>query len=160
MILDCNELIPDRLWVGSFVRPDDIVQLKRMGITAIISMQSDRDLSDYNISEKKLLTACAAAEIELHRIPTHDFDQHSLSANVAQAVLELENALTPRWAKAYVHCTAGVNRGPTVAAAYLIKIMGLSAKAACDYVTSRRHCSPYLGVLQQFEASLNNEQSD
>jgi protein-tyrosine phosphatase len=160
MIFDCNEILPDRLWVGSFVRPDDILQLKHMGITAIISMQSDRDLSDYNISENKLLRACEAAEIELHRIPTHDFDQNALSVNVVQAVLELENALTPRWAKAYVHCTAGVNRGPTVAAAYLIKTMGLSIQAACDYVTARRHCSPYLGVLQQFEASLNNERSD
>jgi protein-tyrosine phosphatase len=160
MIFDCNELLQDRLWVGSFVRPDDILQLKHMGITAIISMQSDRDLSDYNISENKLLQACEAAEIELHRIPTHDFDQSALSANVVQAVLELENALTPRGAKAYVHCTAGVNRGPTVAAAYLIKTMGLSAQAACDYVTSRRRCSPYLGVLQQFETSLNNEQLD
>jgi protein-tyrosine phosphatase len=159
MMIDCNEVIPDRLWVGGYVRPEDISRLSQMGITAIVSMQSDQDLSNYNISLKKLLKACEAAEIEFRRIPTQDFDEKFLSATLPQAVAEVEKALAPRCARLYVHCTAGFNRGPTLAAAYLVKNQGLSAEDAHDYVSTRRHCSPYLSVLQQFEASLKNDRT-
>jgi protein-tyrosine phosphatase len=160
MILDCNEVIPDRLWVGSFVRPEDMPHLRQMGITAIVSMQSDKDLLDYKISMKKLLKACEAADIQYRRIPTQDFDQKALSATLPQAVAEIEKVLSPRWAKAYVHCTAGINRGPTLAAAYLIKSQGLSAQEAYEYISTRRHCSPYLEVLQRFESFLKDERAN
>ncbi len=159
MLLDCNEIVPDRLWVGSYVQPEDISRLKQMGITAIVSMQSDEDISSYKISLKKILKACEAADMDFRRIPAQDFDQKSLSATLPKAVQEVEKALTPRWAKAYVHCTAGINRGPTLAAAYLIKSQGLSAQEAYDYVTTRRHCSPYLEVLYQFEASIQRDRA-
>jgi protein-tyrosine phosphatase len=159
MILDCNEIIQNRLWVGSFVRPEDVAHLRQIGITAVLSMQSDQDLVNYNIPIKKILKAYALAEIELRRIPTLDFDQKALAANLSQAVEEVEEALVPRWAKVYVHCTAGINRGPTLAAAYLIKARGLSAQEAYDYVTTRRHCSPYLATLEEYEMSLKSEQA-
>jgi protein-tyrosine phosphatase len=157
MILDCNEIVQDRLWVGSYIRPEDMATLRQMGITAIVSMQCDEDLSHLKISPKKLLKACAAAEIEFHRIPTQDFDQESLSANIAAAVAEIENVMVPRWARVYIHCTAGINRGPTLAAAYLIKTWNMSAQEAYDYVTTRRHCNPYIAILQKYEASLKCE---
>ena len=130
-----------------------------MEITTILSLQSDQDLAKCNISPKKLHNAYTQAEIELHRVPTTDFDINALEANIPQAVEVLEKALTPRWAKVYVHCTAGFNRGPTLAAAYLIKIRGLSARDAYDFVTSRRHCSPYLATLEGYEASLKCNQA-
>jgi protein-tyrosine phosphatase len=156
MILDCNEIIQNRLWVGSFVRPEDVKTLKQMEITGILSLQSDQDVTHYSVSQKKLLRAYALAEIELRRIPTADFDKEALAANLPRAVEELEKALAPLWAKIYVHCTAGINRGPTLAAAYLIKCHHLSAREAYDYVTTRRHCSPYLSTLEEYEASLGN----
>jgi protein-tyrosine phosphatase len=159
MILDCNEIMQDRLWVGSYIRPEDVPSLKQMGITAIVSMQSDEDLSQLKISLKKLAKAYAAAEIEFHRIPTQDFEQESVSENLPGAVAEIEAALAPRWARAYIHCTAGINRAPTLAAAFLIKTRNMSAREAYDYVTSRRHCSPYLAVLQKYESSLKCEQA-
>jgi protein-tyrosine phosphatase len=157
MILDCNEVIQDRLWVGSLIRPEDVAFLRQLGITSIVNLQSDEDLSNYNISMKKLLKAYALAEIELYRVPTQDFDQKALTANLPQAVAQLEEALLPRWAKVYVHCTAGINRGPTLAAAYLIKVRGLSAQEACDYVMARRHCNPYLATLEEYVQFLKNE---
>jgi protein-tyrosine phosphatase len=155
MILDCNEIIPDRLWVGSFIRPEDVRLLKQLEITLILSLQSDQDLAVYNINLKKLLKAYAQAQIELRRIPTPDFDKQALAANLPQAVGELENALTPHWGRAYIHCSAGINRGPTLAAAYLIKVKGMSAQEAYDYIVARRDCNPYLEVLQEYEANLH-----
>jgi protein-tyrosine phosphatase len=154
MILDCNEIIQDRLWVGSYIRPEDVRLLRHMGITCVLSLQSDQDIAFYNLSLKKLLKAYAEAEMDLRRIPTPDFDKKALSANLPQAVEELQNALAPRWGKAYVHCTAGINRGPTLAAAYLIKTHGMSAQEAYDYVVARRDCNPYIETLQEYELSL------
>lgn len=153
MLLDCNEIIRDKLWVGCYVRPDEVRILQQMGITTILSMQSEQDLEEYHISIPKLLKAYEAAEIDSRRIPTQDFDKSALLANLPDAVAELEKALQPRWTKVYVHCTAGINRGPTLAAAYLIKSRGLSAREAYDYVATRRHCNPYLDILEAYEAS-------
>ena len=157
MFLDCNEIISGRLWVGCYIQPEDVRILRQMGITSILNLQSDRDLAYYNISLKKLLQAYLLEEIDLRRIPILDFDKLAVSALLPQAVEELENALAPLRAKVYVHCTAGINRGPTLAAAYLIKADGLTAQEAYNHVVARRDCRPYLDTLQEYEASLNRK---
>jgi protein-tyrosine phosphatase len=156
MFLDCNEIIQDRLWIGSFVRPEEVKILRQMEITAILSLQSDQDLAACSISPKLLLKAYALSGMELRRIPIPDFDRQAFAAALPQAVEELEKALGPPRARVYVHCTAGINRSPTLAAAYLIKIRGLSAREAYDHVVSRRHCGPYLATLEEYEESLKN----
>lgn len=160
MILDCNEIIPDRLWVGVFVQPEDVKILRQMGITTVINLQSDKEFTHHNVSVKKLLKAYGLADIELCRIPIPDFNQQALAEKIPNGVAEIEAALTPRWARVYMHCTAGINRGPTLAAAYLVKVRGLSAQEAYDYIVARRHCGPYLSLLEQYEAALRNQQSD
>jgi protein-tyrosine phosphatase len=154
MILNCNEIISDRLWVGRYVGPGDVKYLRELGITTIMSLQSDEDLAYYGISMKRMLKACSEAEIDLCRIATSDFDTIALAQNLPQCVGALESALTPRWARVYLHCSAGINRSPTTAAAYLIRSRGWSAREAHDYLTARRNCSPYLTVLEQYEAAL------
>jgi dual specificity phosphatase 12 len=154
MFLDCNEIIENKVWVGSFIRPEEVRFLRQLGITTVVSLQSDRDLEDYHVSKSKLQKTYEAAEIELRRVPTEDFNKAAISANLGRSVEELEKALAPRWAKVYVHCTAGINRGPTLVAAYLIKSRKMSAQEACDYVTAKRHCSPYHDVLEAYEASF------
>ncbi len=160
MLLDFNEIIEDRLWVGCYVRPDEVRYLRQIGVTIVLSLQSDRDLDYYGIQTGDLLRAYEMAGIELRRIPIPDFDKQALAANLSQAVDELGKALTPRDSRVYVHCTAGVNRGPTLAAAYLIKVRGLSAQEAYEYILARRNCSPYLDTLESYEASLKIARPD
>jgi protein-tyrosine phosphatase len=157
MFIDCSEIISGRLWVGCHIQPEDARILRQMGITSIINLQSDRDLANYNLSLKKLIQAYQLAEIDMRRIPIPDFDRQAIGTLLPQAVQELENALAPLPAKVYVHCTAGINRGPTLAAAYLIKVDGLTAQEAYSYVIARRDCSPYLDTLREYEASLNRK---
>lgn len=154
MIFDWSEIIQDRLWVGSFVRPEDVKLLARMGISTVLCLQSDQDLEDYNISSEMLLRAYASANIKFRRVAIPDFDTQALSARLSQAVEELEDALNPVGARVYLHCTAGINRSPTLAAAYLTKTEGLSASAAYEYVMVRRECRPYLSVLEEYAESL------
>ena len=143
MIFDCTEIISGKLLVGCYVRPEDVEVLRQLEVTFILNLQSEWDLANCSISMKKLLAACDLAKIELHRIPVPDFDRHALGIQLPQAVEEMEIALAPNSGKAYVHCTAGINRGPTLAAAYLIKAAGLTAQEAYDYVIARRNCNPY-----------------
>jgi protein-tyrosine phosphatase len=154
MILDCSEIIPDKLWVGGYLHAEDAPLLRKLEITSVLSLQSDRDLATYDINFKKLLKAFTLVDIELRRIPIPDFDKRILSSQLPQAVEELEKVLTPRWVRAYIHCSAGINRSPTLAAAYLIKTKGMSADEACDYLVARRDCNPYLDVLKEYEASI------
>ncbi len=159
MILDCNEIIQNKLWVGCYVQPEEVRLLHQLGITTVLSMQNDQDLEKYNIPQKRLLKTYALAEIELRRIPTQDFDKSAIAANLLHCIEELENVLAPRWSKVYLHCTAGINRGPTLAAAYLIKNHGLTAREAYDYVVTRRFCSPYFDILEAYEESVKSDQA-
>jgi len=154
MMLDCSEIISGKLWVGCYLHPEDVEVLKRLRITSILNLQSDWDLANYNVSMKKLLAAYKLAAIELRRIPIPDFDRHVLGMHLPQAVEELEDALAPSSGKVYVHCTAGINRGPTLAAAYLVKVGNLTAQEAYSHVIARRNCNPYLDILQEYEAYL------
>jgi len=156
MILDCSEIVPEKLWVGAFVQLDDVPLLRQMGVTTVVSLQSDKDAATCGVPVKKLLNAYSKAEIELRRVATPDFDHGALAANLDQSVAEIEAALAPRWAKVYLHCTAGINRAPTAAAAFLVRARGCSAQEAYEFVRARRHCSPYLEVLQNYEMSLKN----
>jgi protein-tyrosine phosphatase len=156
MLLDCSEIIKDRLWVGGFIRLEAIALLKQTEITSVISLQSDQDLADCNISPRDILKAGALGGIEVRRIPIRDFDRRALAAALPHAVEELETMLAQPGARVYIHCTAGINRSPTLAAAYLIKTNGLSAREACDYVVTRRACNPYLDLLEEYEAFLRS----
>jgi protein-tyrosine phosphatase len=163
MTLDCDEIIPGRLWIGGYVDPGDIKLLGALGITTLISLQSDEDLAYYGISIARILRACEEERIDFRRIAIPDFDQVVLAQNLPGAVAVLESALAPSQGRVYLHCSAGINRSPTAAAAYLIRSRGFSAREAHDFLISRRNCSPYLSVLERYEISLrpgaNSDQS-
>ena len=154
MNLDCDELIPGRLWVGSYLRPEDTGALARKLISIVLNLQTDEDLAALGIQLKELLKAFESADIELRRVPIPDFDKESLVTKLPLCVSELEKALKPEWARVYLHCTAGLNRSPTVAAAYLIRSANMSSAEAYDYVNARRHCSPSREILEKYEESL------
>jgi protein-tyrosine phosphatase len=150
MILDFDEVLAGRLWVGAFVRPEEIRILQQKGITSVFSVQSDWDLAAYNLSEVAISQACALGGIDFYRFPVPDFDTKALAVRLPEAVEKLESVLASPHSKAYVHCTAGINRGPTLAAAFLIKTNHVSAREAYDHLVSCRDCRPYLHVLEDY----------
>jgi len=156
MKLDCNEIIPGRLWVGAYLRAKDAGELRRAGIRAVISLQSDEDLELYDISIPMLAQALRAEGIRLIRIPIQDFSKDALERKLPDAVSRLLDALEPAAARVYLHCTAGINRAPTAAAAYLIFARNMPAREAWGFLTARRHCSPYLDVLERYAGSLGS----
>jgi protein-tyrosine phosphatase len=162
MLIDYNQIIPDRLWVGSVIRPGDAKQLRRMGITTVVSLQTDKDLKQYGITPEKLVKALDEANIEYRRVPVQDFDKEDLARQLPKCVSEIESALAPGWAKVYLHCTLGILRSPTAAAAYLIKTNSLPAQKAYELLMEKRDCNPDIDILGKYEATLQmtNEKSN
>ena len=154
MIPDCNEIIEERLWVGRYILPDHLEFLDRLGIRAVVNLQSEQDLEQYQISLERLLQFYGRAGIEIRHIPINDFDQNALSANLPAAVRVLEELMDPPGSRVYIHCTAGINRGPTLAAAYLIKARGFSFREAYELLKKQRRCEPFLCVLEEYESFL------
>jgi len=155
MGLDCSEIISNRLWVGRFIQLQHVEVLKHMEITMVLSLQSDMDLSMWGISAPQMSLAFGRAGIASRRIPVPDFSPELLAAHLTECVHEIREAMFNQNARIYLHCTAGINRAPTAAAAYLMRWRGLSAEEAYGYLTARRECRPYMEVLKQYERTLN-----
>ncbi len=154
MALNLSEIIPGRLWVGGYVREDEVPHLRRMGISAVVNLQTDEDLLEYGVSPDTLALAYEKAGIELRRLPIPDFSSEELGRWLPAAAAQVAEVLANPAAKLYLHCTAGVNRSPTTAAGYLIKFLGISALDACSYLVSRRDCNPTLEILENYEALI------
>ena len=159
VMLDFSEILPGRLWVGGYVREEEVPRLKRLGITTVVSLQTDEDLSEYGLTPIELARAYDVARIEFRRVPTLDFDREELERNLPEAVAQVEDVLANPFARLYLHCTAGVNRSATTAAAFLIKSRGLSAAEACRYLQARRDCNPTQDILERYEAAIRGELS-
>lgn len=154
MMIDLNEIIPGRLWVGGYVREEGIAELRSLGITTVISLQTDEDLKRHGISPGDLEKAYQKAGIEWRRVPTPDFDSEALARSLPNAVTQVQEALADPRTRVYLHCTVGINRSATTAAGFLILSRGISVQEACRYLAARRECSPTLDVLHRYEETL------
>jgi dual specificity phosphatase 12 len=159
-VLDISEIIPGRLWVGAYVRAEEVSELERIGITTVISMQTDEDLLHCGISPGKLAGAYSTSRIEYVRMPVPDFDRNGLARGLPAAVAEIERRMVSPATRVYLHCTAGVNRSATAAAGYLIRSRGISVCEAVTYLTSRRDCDPTFDILEEYEIALTGAPRD
>ncbi len=156
-MLDCDEILPERLWVGAHPRAEDIEDFRQMAISTVVCLQDQRDISGLGISLKEMIAAYGKAGIEFRQVEVRDFDKTDLQGKLGRCVEAIESALETKSARVYLHCTAGLNRAPTAAAAYLIRSQGMSSREAYDYLVARRYCRPYLDVLEKYAASMRTE---
>ena len=95
MLINYNQVIPGRLWVGAFVRPDDVRQLHRMGITTVFSLQTDKDVRQNRISLEKLVKELQERNIDFRQVPVQEFDEKDLERQLPECVSVLEAELKP-----------------------------------------------------------------
>jgi hypothetical protein len=108
---------------------------------------ADRTVVDYHLSH--VLTV-ASLEPEALRLGSHfsylhvplpDFDEIFDNADVLLSLVRctdwIHQAVTAG-GRVLVHCRLGVNRGPAVVVAYLIRFHGLSLMAAADTVNGQK----------------------
>jgi len=140
-------ILPDLL-VGEYPTADDVRWLQVVqGVTAVLSLQDDADLASKALVVAELERAYGVHGVGFHRIPVPDCDTETFAARLDSIVILL-NQLLGSGARVYLHCNAGMNRAPTVAIAYLHVHHGLSLAAARELVKERRHCVPYMQLLE------------
>jgi protein-tyrosine phosphatase len=146
--MDYDQILP-QLFVGS--RPRIVGEIDELvheaGITAVLNLQTDEDMSWYDIDWQNLEAHYLKTEIEVVRFPVRDFDPEDLREKLPECVHKLKELLEAG-RTVYLHCTAGVNRSPTVAAAYLHRCRGWGVEKAIAYVKERRNCSPEMDAIR------------
>jgi protein-tyrosine phosphatase len=144
---DLSVILPNLL-IGEYPTPNDAEWLRAAhGVTAVVSLQDDADLASKGLRLRELEHAYDHHGVHFRRIPVPDCDNDTLAARLDESVMVLRTLLAGG-GRVYLHCNAGMNRAPTIAIAYLHTEHGLSLAAARDFVKQRRHCVPYMGVLQ------------
>jgi len=156
-MIDCNEILP-YLYVGTCPYGwGDICVLKdRLGVTAVLNLQTDEDLRERDIRWPAMEKFYRKSGIEPHRVPLRDFDSSDQEAHLPEAAAALDRLLSGNHT-VYLHCNAGVGRSPLVAMAYLYWYRKMRLEEAIRYVKERRDCSPYEGLLKTGPGSLRKE---
>jgi len=140
--------IRPKLFVGPAAHPEDILRLRRAGVTAVLSLQEPgRDLPESAI--ERIRAACGEAVV-YRNVGVRDYDPHDLIRRLP-AVLDALRALQRDGHVVYVHCCEGVNRSPSVVLAYLVRIEGMDVDAALAH---QRAVDPIGRPYDEFVAHL------
>ena len=127
---------------------DDVDRLhSEAGITAVVNVQTDDDFTPWEINWPQLEAHYRAVGIELRRVPVEDFNPDALREGLPGCV-DVVDELMKRGHTIYIHCSAGINRSPSVAIAYLHWIEGRSLDDAVMHVTTCRICNPYVEAIR------------
>ncbi len=153
LTLSCDEVAPSIL-VGTYPQtPEDMRYLaKERGVTAVLCLQDDNDFRALGIRWDLVLRAYEAHGIVAIREPVEDFSRRQLLKRLPE-IVETLRGLLDQGHVVYLHCTAGLNRSPTVAIAYLHTHANMTVVEATEQVTMARECFPYEDVLSRL-ASL------
>lgn len=145
--MDVSEILP-KLFVGSFPdNADDITQLKAVGVTAVLSLQTQEDFDYLGVDWPEMRSLYCAHRIEVRRVPITDFDDNDLRDKLPAAVRVLAE-LMDEGHVCYVHCNVGVNRSPSVVISYLHWSPGWSLEDAEGHVRKCRSCSPEMEAIR------------
>jgi hypothetical protein len=149
MAIDFTQILPE-LYVGTF--PGSIQDVDRLknecSISAVLNLQSDEDITWHKIDWPNIEDYYRACKIEIWRVPIEDFNFDDLEDKLAKAAATLNNLIRTGH-RVYVHCSAGINRSPTVVIAYLYRYLGYDLKRAAQMVQDCRTCEPYLDLVEK-----------
>ncbi len=90
-MIDYNEILP-QLYVGTCpYGREDIRELKdRLGVTAVLNLQTDEDLRERGIRWSAMEKSYRKSGIEPHRVPLRDFDFSDQEAHLPEAAAALD----------------------------------------------------------------------
>ncbi len=143
-------VVRPHLLVGEYPSPADAGWLAtEHGVTAVVCLQDHGDLAAKNLRLADLERAYRAHAVTFHHVPVPDGDGEALAARLDD-VLAVLDAVADAGGRAYLHCSGGFNRAPTVAIAHLWAREGLSLEDARAAVSAQRACVPYLRVLAAY----------
>jgi protein-tyrosine phosphatase len=144
--MKCDRVIPHLFLGAAPLSDDDFQQLKALNVTAILSLQTEEDGQEGAIESER--SAAVEAGISFTNLPVTDFDRLELRWKLPKCVATVGRILAAG-DTLYLHCTAGVNRSPTVVVAYLHKCLQWSLEEALEYIRGYRNCCPDEDVIRR-----------
>lgn len=148
MIRFLPDAVEEGLWVGRAPgTPEDFVLLQNLGVSDILSLQTEEEARSIGIRPSIAFRVAGAHGMVLHRVPIEDFSHRDLADRAAKAVALLRK-LRENGRHVYVHCAVGLNRSPTVVAAYIGRTRGLKAEQACDHVEHSHPSQPDIEAVR------------
>ena len=133
------------LVIGSCpIRPSDIDRIHDdTGVSAVLSVQTEECRTALGIDYNELEEHASSRGLLLLNAPMRDFDAEDQRKRLPCAVQRFGELLTGGH-RTYVHCTAGINRAPLVALAYLTFVEGMAVPDAVALINrGRPEASPY-----------------
>ena len=135
------------LYLGPEPRLDeDFAALQALSVSAILSVQDGEDRPDGGIEAERL--AAAERNMSFTNVPVRDFDRLQLVRRLPDCVAALAHLIVSGHT-VYVHCSAGINRSPTVVVAYLCQQLGWTLDRSVAHVTTMRVCVPDADAIQK-----------
>lgn len=112
--------VTDKLFLGAYPKTvEDVKILKKKGINAILSIQTEDDFMRHNVSLFQFREVCKQESIEIEVCSIKDMDKQDFleKAEGALAILKKWNNLNYTM---YVHCSAGIYRSPQIMIMHLM----------------------------------------
>jgi protein-tyrosine phosphatase len=155
IIDDCNinELIfsqiTPQILVGSYPRSVmDIHKLKENKVSAIFSIQSERDFKSHGLTPYFLSLICQEQGIKYKRCSILDMNNDDF-INKAEGGVKMMRDLIKDGEKVYVHCSAGIYRSPQMIALYLTLFEKYSIEQAVNTIkASHPYAKPNCKVIR------------
>lgn len=112
--------ISENLIIGSFINStNDINSLHSQGVTAIVNLQTKRDMERKFVNIQEIRKHCKSKGILFINAPIRDndpIDYIQKAHDVLDIIKDLYNANHCM----YIHCTAGIGRAPQTAILHLV----------------------------------------
>jgi protein-tyrosine phosphatase len=127
--------VTDDLLIGAYpLDEDDVSILRELGVMRVLNLAQD---AEYRPGEREVVErALLRAGIYEYRVDLEDYGQLP-PAMLEQAVADVTDWLD-YGLRTYVHCRAGWQRSPAVAAAVLAVLREIDVDAALDFVQMQK----------------------
>ncbi|CAD8127477.1 unnamed protein product [Paramecium sonneborni] len=149
--LNYNQIL-ENIYVGSFVYCDEIHILQKLGVDAIVNLQTVEDLINKDLPEDyfdQIRKTCESYQITYSHCPIRDCNKRSFLKKGKQAYQILKK-LVDEGKCVYVHCTDGIQRSIQTIILYLVQDLNYSLEDAIALVKAiRKRSKPIKEVLQQ-----------
>lgn len=138
------------VYIGPYPQnEDDIEKMASSGVTAVLNVQTDTDMTHRQINWQHNLASYEKHEIQVIRYPIRDFDQQDLISKLKGAN-DLLKELLMEGKTVYVHCTAGMSRAAATVIGYLVFYECYSLEDAYDFVKFHRSIiCPNMGAIAE-----------
>ncbi|CAE8726712.1 unnamed protein product [Polarella glacialis] len=152
--MEMSEILPGRLYLGSMHVARDCELLGRVGVTHVVDASNQ-------VSARKFTVSSSGRPIVYLDVDEEDSDDTDLQKHFESVCSFVERAWQEEAGRVLIHCVAGVSRSATLAMYCVMRLEGVSLRAAHDLVRRQRPLvRPSAAFAQQLVAAERELRGD